>query len=244
MKIGVFMWFNKHCDEFGEINYLINKKYCDKHNYKIIKCNKSRVNSFGLVGFFERYALLYEYMEKDYDYLVWIDADAFFYIDSPPLTNFINFYKNKDFILSGDYDRYNNDHKNNLEHKDINSGFFIVKNNLYVKKILYELYTNKEWYNNKIGCWHDQAVLRYIYINNLENFKAHSIIISYPILMHFPQLDPYYKPLSLEIYKKHILPHYSIFNMNKPLINHYVGGEIYERKKNSMKYLNDISLVS
>ena len=90
MKIGIFMWFNNNYKEFGDINYKINKIYSDKHNYEIIKDEKIRNIEYNDILFFQRYALLLEYSKYEYDYLVWIDADAYFYIDSPPIENIIN----------------------------------------------------------------------------------------------------------------------------------------------------------
>ena len=36
------MWYDECIASYGEINYEINKIYCDKNNIELIKCNKRR----------------------------------------------------------------------------------------------------------------------------------------------------------------------------------------------------------
>jgi len=204
------------------------------------KCDIERI-TYPRTKHWERYALLEEHLKYDYDYLVWIDADAYIYNDSPPLENIINLYDNKTFILSGAYDRYNSQYLNNEEHSNINSGFFIVKNNNFTKYFLKEIYTNMEWHKMKSNRWYDQAVLRYLYINNIDNFKDISIIIPYPILQCFPKCNPFFQPLSKNIFEKYIKPYFIKFNINKPLISHSVGSSNDERITFSQQYLNEIN---
>ena len=77
-KIGVFMWFDDNIKKYAENNYKINKIYCEKYNYQIIKSNsKLLVNK---KPNWERIPLLLKYLDE-FDYLIWIDADAHFYFD-------------------------------------------------------------------------------------------------------------------------------------------------------------------
>lgn len=246
-KIGVFTWYDSKYKNFGDIFYQINKKYCDLNNYDYIKCNKKRVeyicikNCFGycFTKHWERYALLESYLDKGYDYLVWIDSDAHFYINSPPLENFIEHNKDKTFILSGDYDRYDNDYINNITRGIINSGFFIVKNNDKAKYFLKEIYTNLDWLEKKSNRWHDQATIRYIYDNNIDNFKNISTIIPYPTFMSFPKCETFYQPLSSKVFIEYIKNnHFKLYNLNKPMTLHYVGGSCESRVKGAQKYLD------
>jgi hypothetical protein len=55
---------------------------------------------------------------KDYNYVIWIDADAIFLKNSPPITNVIEKHSETLFILSGDVTQPDS---------DINSGFIIAK---------------------------------------------------------------------------------------------------------------------
>lgn len=37
LEIGIFMWYDNNIKEYAEINYKINKIYCDKYGYTLIK---------------------------------------------------------------------------------------------------------------------------------------------------------------------------------------------------------------
>ena len=80
MKFCILMWYDEKISSYGNINYEINKKYCDKNNIELIMCNKRRHSNRHPA--WERIPLILEYI-NDYDYIMWIDADAHFYIDDP-----------------------------------------------------------------------------------------------------------------------------------------------------------------
>ena len=40
MKIGVLMFYDNAIKEYGDINYKINKMYCEKYNLDLILSNK------------------------------------------------------------------------------------------------------------------------------------------------------------------------------------------------------------
>lgn len=220
------MWYDDKIVSYAENNYKINKIYCEKYGYNLIKsklrlCNERKPH-------WERIPLLLKYFD-DFDYLIWIDADAHFYIDSPPITNVINSYPEKLFIFSGDTDTYATN--NNWV---INSGFFIVKKCYKSRDILNKWITDCELYKSPelskpifgSNNWNDQAVLRLMYSKNIENISDNSIIIKYGILQHFDE--------------NHKLPENVFGLINRPFIYHCTNGinMIYEnRVNNSMKYL-------
>lgn len=185
LRIGVFMWFNKEIKDYAEINYRINKIYCDKYEYSLIKCDKRRCPN--RKPHWERLPLLLEYFDS-FDYLIWIDADAHFYIDSPPIKNVIDQYPEKLLILSGD-----SDVGNDKLTCQINSGFFIVKNTEQSRTILERwlkdesLFKSPKFSKLIFGAnnWNDQAGLRLMYSENILDLKDNSVIIDYGILQHF-----------------------------------------------------------
>ncbi len=130
--ICVVMWFDDNIKSYAEINYIINKKYCDKHGYDIIKSSERRTT---LEPHWERIPLMAEQL-NDYNYVIWIDADAIFLKNSPPITNVIEKHNDKLFILSGDVNAQNE--------SDINSGFIIVKSSPISFEILNQWHTNSE----------------------------------------------------------------------------------------------------
>ena len=38
MKFCILMWYDENIALYGDINYKINKKYCDKNNIELIRC--------------------------------------------------------------------------------------------------------------------------------------------------------------------------------------------------------------
>jgi hypothetical protein len=175
------MWFDDNIKNYAEINYIINTKYCSKYGYNIIKCQNKRTN---MNPHWERIPLMIEHL-NNYDYVIWIDADAFFFKESPPITNVIEEYSDKLFILSGDIFKQNEN--------DINTGFIIVKKSPISINILNEWYTNDELikyndeYNNiKHGYIQDQGALRHMYEYNLCQIRDYSVIIPYGVLQTFP----------------------------------------------------------
>ena len=100
MKIAVLMWYDGEFESYGDNCYKINKVYCDKYGYDLIKSSERVYDSVSLPfrkAHWERYPLILKHI-KNYDYVVWIDADAFFYNISPPIIDLINKYKKQNKI--------------------------------------------------------------------------------------------------------------------------------------------------
>ena len=162
------------------------------------------------------------------DYIIWIDADAHFYIDSPPIANVINEFDNKLFIFSKDINSslYNSDVDYN-----INSGFFIVKNNPISINILNEWTYSSYLYENRYPKhldkkYNDQGALQLMYDKNILNIKELSIVIPYGILQHFNSIEYTF------IFK---------FGLTvRPFIIHYAGENNDTRYNHSLNYYNSL----
>lgn len=204
MSICVFMWFNNKINDYAEINYKLNKIYCDNYGYPIIKCNQRRASNRKF--HWERIPLILEHFDT-YDYFVWIDADAHFYIDSPPISHVIDAHPEKLFIFTGGLTC------------EINSGFFIVKKSEESINILTKWLKDESLFNSPelskpifgSGAWNDQAVLRLMYSKNILDIQNKSIIIPYGILQHFN--------------KQHTLKKQVYGLRNKPFIYHCTNGD-------------------
>ena len=162
-NIGIFMWYDNNIKDYAEINYKINEIYCNKYGYTLIKSNDKLYSK--RKAHWERIPLLLKYF-NEFDYLVWIDADAYFHIDSPPITNIIQEFPDKLFFFSEDRHCINTKFTN-----QINSGVFIVKNNEQAKHILNTWGYDDDLFklnNGKFG-WNDQAILIDMYHKNIDN---------------------------------------------------------------------------
>jgi len=176
MKVCVVMFYDDEITNYGEINYKINKLYCEKYNLNIILSNKKKFNNRHSA--WERLPLLLDNISK-FDYLIWIDADAFFYNDANNIIDVINNNLNVNFIFSND-----------IGNNNINTGLFIVKNSAYSVEFLTRWALDEELYkNNPHPYWWDQGVLIYMFNNNLLNIKQNSIQYKYGDLQHFYEND-------------------------------------------------------
>jgi len=168
------MFYDDNVKEFSDINRNINAIYCKKHNIDLIVSHT--VKNPQRKPHWERIYLILEHLSK-YDYMVWIDSDAFFYENSKHIMEIIKEHDTP-IIFSGDTYKHNT---------SINSGFFIVKNTPYSFNFL-----NKWGYDDaihehalKMNRWHDQDGLLYICDHNILDIKNNSIIIEYGVLQHF-----------------------------------------------------------
>jgi hypothetical protein len=201
------MWYDECIASYGDINYEINKIYCDKQHIKLIKCNKRRHSNRHPA--WERIPLILEYIH-DYDYVMWIDADAHFYIDSKNIMDVINTNSAYNFIFSKD------------RSVAINTGCFIVKNTQYSIDFLKKWGYDEELYkNNKNPCWWDNGVILDMLQQNILDIKNNCIIINYGVLQHFSQHERFpNKPFifhlagkSREIRINHSLNYFKQINM-------------------------------
>jgi hypothetical protein len=173
MKIGLFMFYDDAIAQYGDLSYKINKAYCKKHNIDII-LTRERQYCDGRPSAWDRLLIIRDNIEK-YDYVMWIDADAHFYIDSPDIRNIINCATNFNFIFSND-----------VFDANINSGFFIVKNTPYSKRFIDKWACDDDLYQNNSNksVW-EQGVLNDMIRQNILDIKNNMISHRYGVLQHF-----------------------------------------------------------
>ena len=206
------MFYDENISDYGDINYKINKIYCDKYNLDLIlskdKTYKDRHSTY------ERLPLILKHIEN-YDYVIWIDADAFFYIDSQNIIEIIktNLDNNldKNFIFSND-----------ITNTNINTGFFIVKNTKYSIDFINKWAYDEDLYNNNpYKLWWDQGILHNMIYLNILDINNNNIRYDYGVLQHFNKDE--IKTLNTQ-----------------PFVYHLAGKNKEERVKASTKYYNSI----
>lgn len=170
MKILVCMWYNEEIKEYADFFKNINEIYCKMNDYDFIYCDTKYTDK---PASFNKLFMLKELLSKnEYDYYVWIDADAHFCINRD-LEGYINVNKDKDFIWSGDIT------------PNINCGIFIVKNTKYSKQFINKWIKTKKTTNS---AWWEQGVLTQMWIDNDMDIKEHSYVYRYGILQHFKNI--------------------------------------------------------
>ncbi len=173
LNICVIMFYDDNIKVYGDICYNLNKLYCQKYNLDIIRSSQRKYKH--RKPHWERIPLLLKYL-PNYDYLIYIDSDAFFYYDADDIKKIINANINYNLIFSND--------KGN---KNINTGFFIVKNTEYSKEFLTKWgYCNKIYeYVQKRKRWNDQEGVIYMINKNILNINNNHTKYKYGILQHF-----------------------------------------------------------
>ena len=189
MKIAICMFYDDKIKEFSDINRSINAIYCKKHNIDLIVSNK--IKNPHRKPHWERIYLILEHLSK-YDYMVWIDSDAFFYENSKHIMEIIKEHDTP-FIFSRD--RGSSCPKPPLN-IGINSGVFIVKNSQYCIDFLKKWGYDEDIHNYALEMkrWHDQEGLLYMFEHNIMDIKDNSTILDYGVLQHFNIDDLENKP--------------------------------------------------
>tara|TARA_A100001201_G_scaffold66157_1_gene61961 strand:+ start:149 stop:868 length:720 start_codon:yes stop_codon:yes gene_type:complete len=237
MKIAVLMWFDDAVSYYADNCYKINKAYCNKYNYDLIKSSvrvygdKTCINPRN--PHWERFPLILKHIEK-YDYVIWIDADAFFYFDSPPIEKIINEYDNKEILFSADHSQ--------LSPPAINTGVLILKNTQRVIDIVKKWAYSEDLKNKYCGHkyqeglllpkknWiEDQGLIRGFVRDNVDDINSISRLIPYLRLQHY-----------LPEEKK------ALVNLkNQPYIMHFAGNPDvrYEQSKHYLRLLQTEGLA-
>ena len=233
-KICVVMWYDKNISDYADICYELNKKYCEKNGYDIIKDSTVRLKD--KKPHYERIPLIIKILHR-YDYVIWIDSDAHFYIDSIPIKSFIDKYNDKNFIFSADQDRSVGESILNISKDKINTGVFIVKNTPYSLKILNIWAYDKYLFENRVNkkAWNDQGVLRLIYQKDIHKIRNNSVVIPYGILQNFV----FNGTKNNEKLENISMPILTSCNMKKPFIRHMPGLPTDKRINIMKKYIKD-----
>jgi len=200
------MFYDDNIKHYGEINYKINKKYCEKYNIDIILSNEKKYNNRHSA--WERLPLLLANI-LNFDYLIWIDADAFFYNDANNIIDIINKNRNVNFIFSKD-----------IGNNNINTGIFIVKNSQYSIDFLNKWAYDEDLYN-PYPYWWDQGVLINMYDNNILNIQQNSVRYEYGDLQHFNDHDK----INNKSYIYHLAGH------NNNIIRYTISKEYLDKLK-------------
>ena len=190
IKIAILTWYNYENKDYVDMTYLLNQTYCKKYNIDCIKDDKIRLPNRKPA--WEKFSLLLEYYKYDYDYLIWVDPDSFFYINSPDIRDLIRKYPDKDFIFSVDIT------------KNVKPAIIIIKINDYTEKILEELSYNEVIYKNSKD-FNDQQCIIDMIDYNFMNIKNRILLLPYGELEEFEdQNKAYVLHLALETNEERI----------------------------------------
>lgn len=175
-RVCICMWYNDDIREYADYAKRINEEYARKYGFDIVVRSRPYYQERSLA--WEKVPLVLDLLDS-YEYVMWIDADAFFYKDAISILDLIQACpSDKEFIFSNDYNPQRN--------TDINAGVFIVKSNAYSKLVMKEWVDNLKLIElNPYPDFHEQGVIRGMVMRNYMELANHSLITPYGILQHF-----------------------------------------------------------
>jgi hypothetical protein len=151
------MLYTPNISSYSKITEQINRKYCNKWQYDFKLYDTLIPNKWATWSKLD--AIKKTLFNNDYDYIFWIDSDAFFNNHDIQLENFITTY---DMYICDDL-------PNNLpgQHCIVNTGTMLIKNTKYMQDFI-NIWLNYDGpYNYQP--YHEQTILDYMIKNNIFN---------------------------------------------------------------------------
>jgi hypothetical protein len=159
LKICICMLYTPNIACYSKITEDINKLYAKKYNYSFKTFYKRLAND--RAPQWDKILAILELMKENYDYILWIDSDAYFNDHSKKLNEIFDFEGNYNIHISSDkpYGIYN-----------VNTGIMLIKNTIWSKKFLQRIWDcDDEDYLYK--AYHEQTIFDNLYIDNEMDAK-------------------------------------------------------------------------
>ena len=136
--------------DFSQSIFQQNQKYYDKYNFDFIYEDKTlceeRHQSWSKILLLERE------LEKDYDYVIWIDDDILIMNYDIDFRDIITGYNPENILI---------DDNENMYGYKINCGMFVCKNNETTKHLLKEVWDNAKPEHYFDGVWENDTMNEY-----------------------------------------------------------------------------------
>lgn len=166
------LYINQWYRDIVKYGKLSLEKYCEKHGYDFIyeteETNEGVYDAQRDIPWY-KILLLLKVMQKNYDFVIWNDADTQIIDYEKKLETFISEMENKDILIARDWQTI------------LNTGTMFIRNSEYSKNLLQAIWNNKQPFRADL---HEQASLENIYTNNYLDAQSHIII-----LPHYRQND-------------------------------------------------------
>lgn len=153
-KIALTTMYTDNIKSYGEISTINKEWYGKKYNIDVIVTKERQSKRHPA---WDKIICVQDAMQMNYDYIIWMDADAIFLTDKIDFNTIINIYHDKNFIvcndpycpiptldLDCDYNKLENLHI-------INTGIFIVKNNDEMKQLFHKIWNTQT--NTNVGLY-------------------------------------------------------------------------------------------
>lgn len=203
-RIAIVSLYDENFKELGKYSDLNKQRYAEKHGYDLFLyhslLDKKRPASWSKIKALEKHL-------NNYDWLFWVDADALIMNDSIKLESLIDTKFN--FIIA-----------QQERSKHTNCGVFFIRNSDWSKRLLKDIYAQKQFINHKN--W-EQAAFHYLLNRNYNNCKKHVKIVRQRVMNSAYWREGIYQPGDF------IIHFYGIANKDRaPLMK-----EFYEKTLNT-----------
>lgn len=230
MRVCVVMFYDESIIDYAKLTHQMNEQYCTQHGLDFIVSHEKTYGEKRHAAY-EKIPLVLRHL-PDYDYVVWVDADACFYPDDAwNIRKVIQQHPNHDFIFSLD-----------KVGENINTGVFFVKNTDYsVGFLSLWAYDEDLYQHNSVPLWWDQGILVDMVDKNVENIRKHSISLPYGVLQHFGTEETFSPPPYLLHLAGKTREQRVDALMKQSLLWNHKDYESYTAEKNM--YLNDLQPI-
>jgi predicted O-methyltransferase YrrM len=157
----------------------IKKNYCEKNAYDYRDDEDEGIYDKSRPVAWSKINLIQRCLNEGYDYVVWIDADAYIMNPELKLESFIvNFSKGKDILVTMD------------SVDTLNSGVMFIKNTNWSRRFFKHVYSMTEFINH--SNWEQGAIIE-MYEKNMLDAQKHVILLPKSLQRLFNSYVPMYK---------------------------------------------------
>lgn len=178
-KICICMYYTKNVKSYSKLAEQINRSYALKHGYDF-KVFYKRLSKRSPQWDKVMYVLGLLTTEK-YDYVFWIDSDAYFNLQDKSLTDVIQVDDDHDLYICSDLE--------NGGHCTVNTGTFLIKNTSWSKNLLTSWWSHPDAYMYYYRRLHEQSILDIIVRSGEKRIKIYPAEKFNSIYSNLDQID-------------------------------------------------------
>ena len=182
-RVCIIMTGDENIRSFYEKAINKNLNYAKKHKYDFYALIGRRLSDKKYKPHFDRYQIILDKLDDGYDYVLYIDSDAFIKTQEIKLDEYIENLKNRpNKILLASMDCMILSRK-----MPINSGVILIKNNKKAKQFCKDVLTlHPEHHLKNFNCTKDSKFFDQCVIEKMKKYHDSFILLPYGKLQKFP----------------------------------------------------------
>jgi hypothetical protein len=156
MKIKIISAYNEKMKALSDLSFRATEEFCEKHGFD---CERYKIVEYDRPASWYKIKVILECLDQNYDFLLWIDADAIILNKNFNLKSLIKTDKN--FYISKDLNT-------------LNFGVFLARKNEFSKDLFEKIYSMTEYINH---AWWEQAALIDLYNLDYNNIQSKTELV-------------------------------------------------------------------